>query len=80
MRKLATSTMGASTVKYTTPLPCISISESVSKSYTNFEFFEGKNHEHFKNTLIYKAKQKMLTSVFSRKVYIFLKTEEVVCK
>ena len=39
--------MGASTVKYTTPLPCIGLSESDSKTYTNFELCEGKNHNFF---------------------------------
>jgi hypothetical protein len=47
---------GTSTVKYTTPLPCIGLMEGDSKLYTNFEFCEGKNDEHLKNTLIYKAK------------------------
>ena len=44
-------------VKYTTPLPCTGLSESNSKTYTNFEICEGKNLEYLKNTLIYKAKQ-----------------------
>ena len=35
---------GASTVEYTNPLPCIGLSESDSKRYTNFEIYEGKNH------------------------------------
>ena len=58
-------------VKYTTPLPCIGLSESDSKLYTNFEFCEGKNHKHLKNTLIYKAKQFMLTIVFQEKSTYF---------
>jgi hypothetical protein len=62
---------GANTVKYTTPLPCIGLSESDSKLYTNFEFCEGKNHRHLKNTLIYKTKEFMLPICFSRKIYIF---------
>ena len=37
--------MGTSAVKHTTPLPCIGLSESDSKLYTNFKFCEGKNHE-----------------------------------
>jgi hypothetical protein len=41
--------VGASTVKYTTPLPYIDSSKSVSKLYTNFEFYEGKNHTHLKH-------------------------------
>ena len=65
-----TNNKGASLVKYTTSSPCIGLIESDSK-YTNFEFSEGKNHEQLKNTLIYKAKQFMLTNFSSRKVYIF---------
>ena len=34
--------MGASTVKWTTPNPCLVSSESDSKLYTNFEFCEEK--------------------------------------
>ena len=64
-----------STVQCTTPLPCIGLSESDSKLYTNFNFCEGKNHKQLKNTLIYKAKQFVLTTnkiiFFKRKVYIF---------
>jgi hypothetical protein len=48
--------MGVSLVKHTTPLPCICFSESDSKLYTNFEFYEGKNLKHLRSTLIYKAK------------------------
>ena len=33
----------ASTIKYTTPLPCIGLRESDSKLCTNFEFCKGKN-------------------------------------
>ena len=58
---------GASTVKYTTSLPSIDLSENDSKAYN----FEGKNHKHLKNTLIYKAKRFMLTNKISRKAYIF---------
>ena len=58
--------MDTSTIKYTTPLPCISLSESDSKLYTNFEFCEGTNSKHLKNTLIYKAKQFMFTKSVSR--------------
>ena len=42
--------LGAGTVKYTTSLPCIGSGDSESKLYTNFEFCEGKNHKHLKNT------------------------------
>ena len=48
--------LDASTVKWIAPIPCIGLSESDSKLYTNFEFSKGKNHKHFKNTLIYKVK------------------------
>jgi hypothetical protein len=44
-------------VKYITPLPYIGLSESDSKLYIDFEFCEGKNHKHLKNTLIYKDRQ-----------------------
>ena len=50
----------ASTVKYTTSLPCTSLSEIDSKLYINFELGKGKNHKHLENTLIHKAKQFML--------------------
>ena len=66
------SIKGASMVKYTTPLSSINLNESDSKLYTNFEFCEGKKHKRLENTLIYKAKQFMLTKKISRKVYIFL--------
>ena len=48
--------MGASTMKYTTPSSCMSLRESDSKLYNNFEFYEGKYQKHLENTLIYKAK------------------------
>ena len=63
--------MAASTVKCTTPLPCISLSESDLKLYTNFEFCEGKYYKHLRNTLICKAKYFMVINFFSRKVYIY---------
>ena len=44
-----------------TPLPCIGLSNIDSKLYTNFDFYEGKYHKHSKNTLMYKAKEFMLT-------------------
>ena len=40
---------GASMVKWTTLDPCSSLSESDPKQYTNFEFYEIKNHKHLKN-------------------------------
>ena len=48
--------MDTSTVKYTTPLSCMSLSESDSKLYNNFELCEGKNHKHSETILIHKAK------------------------
>ena len=62
---------GVSIVNYTTPLPCTGLSKSDSELYINFGFCEGKNFKHLKNTLIYKAKQSMLSKNISRKVYIF---------
>jgi hypothetical protein len=59
--------MGASMVKDISPLPCIGLGESDSTLHTNFEFCEGKNHKHLKNTLIYKAKQFVLTKKIPRK-------------
>jgi hypothetical protein len=47
-------------------------SESNSKVYTNFESCGGKNDKRFKNILIYKAQQIMMTSKIPRNVYIFL--------
>ena len=47
-------------VKYTSALPCIGLSESEPKLYTNSEFCEGNKHKHLKNTLIYTTKQFML--------------------
>ena len=46
--------MGASMVKWTTPDPYLSASESDSKLYTIFEFCEENSHKHFENILIYK--------------------------
>ena len=39
---MLTTCVGAGTVKYTTPLPYIGLSESDSKLYPSFEFCEGK--------------------------------------
>ena len=69
--------LGASTVKYTTPLPYIGLSESDSKLYANFEFCE--KYKHLENILIPKIKQFMLTIFFEEK-YIFKKMVQVVCK
>ena len=35
--------------------------ESDSKLYTNFELCEERNHRHFKNMMVYKTKQIMVT-------------------
>ena len=71
--KLGYARKEASMVRYTTPLPWIGLSKNDSKLYTNYDFFEGKtNHKQLKNTLIYKAKQLMLTNVFLKKSVNFL--------
>ena len=41
-------------IKYTTSLPCIGLSESDSEVYNDVEFREGKIHEHLTHILIYK--------------------------
>jgi hypothetical protein len=48
---------------------------SDSKLYTNFEFCEEKNHPHFKNLLIYKAKQIMMTKIISKKILQILRRQ-----
>ena len=53
--------MGASTVKWTTLDPCLGLSESDSKLYTNFEFYEIEIHKYLENIWIYKAKWIMFT-------------------
>jgi hypothetical protein len=58
---------GASMVKWTTLDPCLVFSEIHSKLYTYFEFCEEKNHKHFKNILIYKAKQIIMTKKIQEK-------------
>ena len=63
-------TKGCQHGKYTTPLPCTSLSESDTKPYSDFEIFEGKNHRHLKNTLIYKANQIRLTIFFEKSLRI----------
>jgi hypothetical protein len=40
---------GASTVKWTALDPCLGLSESDPKQYTNFEFYEIKIHKHLEN-------------------------------
>ena len=51
-------------VKYTPPIPFISLRESDSKLYINFEFCEGKNRKNLRDTLIYETKQFLLTICF----------------
>ena len=60
---------GVSTVKYTTPLPSIGLSESDSKIYMNLSFVLKKIINSWKNTLIYKAKQFMLTIFFKKSLH-----------
>jgi hypothetical protein len=66
-------------VKWITPNPCLVLSESDSKLYTNLEWCEEKNHRHIKRILIYKAKQYMMKKN-PKKVYIFQKMVQTVCK
>ena len=40
--------LGASMVRWTTPDPCLVLSDRDWKLYTNFEFCEEKNHIHVK--------------------------------
>ena len=69
--------LGASTVKWTTHDPWLVLSESGSKLYTDFEFCKEENHRHYRNILIYKAKQFRMTKTIPRKVYIFYGTSGV---
>jgi hypothetical protein len=64
---------GASTVKYTTPLLSIGLSENDLEPYTHFEFFVEKNQKHLKNTLIYKAKHFIFINIFFKKNLHILK-------
>ena len=70
--------MSASTIKWTALDPCLVFSESNSKLYTRFKFCEGENHRHFKNILIYKAKQIMLTKNFQESLHILKDNASVV--
>ena len=49
LSKLMVWHAGASTVTWTTLDPCSGLSESNSKLYTNFEFYEIEFHKHLKN-------------------------------
>ena len=42
--------MGASTVKWIAPNPCLGLSESDAKLYTNFEFCKANINRHIKQT------------------------------
>ena len=53
--------VGASTLKWTCPNPCLVSTENDSKVYTNFDFFGEKNHRNFYNIFTYKAKKLMMT-------------------
>ena len=53
--------MGASIVKWTTPHPCLVLSEHGLILNTNFELCEETNHRHSKGIPIYNAKQFMMT-------------------
>ena len=72
--------MGASMVKWIAHDPCLVLSDSDSKLYTNFEFCKERNrnlknkHVELKNQAIYVDKK------IPRKVYIFWKMPQVVCK
>ena len=59
--------MGTSTFKYTTPLPCIGLSESDSTLYTKFEFCEGKNHKHLEKK---NSKNKKHIDLQSQAMYV----------
>ena len=63
--------MGASTVKYTIPLPCIGFSESGSILYINFEFFEGKKSITFEKHIDLQSQEIHVDKKISRKVYLF---------
>ena len=64
--------LGASTVNYTSPAPCISLSEIELKLYTNFEFCEGKTYRHLEKHIDLQSQAMYVDqSFFSRKVYIF---------
>ena len=54
-------------VKDTTPFPCIGLNESDAKLY----IFEGKNHRHLKNILIYTTRQFMLATFFQERSTFF---------
>ena len=64
-----TKYVGASTVKWTTHDPCLVLSGSDLILCTNFIFCEERNHRQFKNKMIYKAKQIMMTKKSKKNLY-----------
>ena len=63
---------GASTIKWTTPYPCLVLTESDLILCPNFKLFWRKIHRHFKYILlIYKAKQFMMTKESQEKSTYF---------
>lgn len=59
--------MGANTIKCTTPDPCQDLSKCGSELWTSYGFDEKKNHDHFKNVCIHKAKIFMLKKTIIEK-------------
>ena len=45
--------LGASTVEWTAPDPCLVFDKNSSRLYTDYEFCEEKNHRHFQYIAIY---------------------------
>jgi hypothetical protein len=70
----------AITTKWTTLDLGQGLSESDSKAYTNFEYYEKIIHEHLQSVLIYKTNKFMSRKTISREVYIVKKTVQVVYK
>ena len=63
---------GASMIWWTTLDPCTHLSENDPKQLTNFGICENKDHKHFINTLVYKAKQSILTNTIQKEsLHIF---------
>ena len=52
-------------VKWTSPNPCLVLSESVSKLHTSFEFYEEKNHRYFRKHIDLQSQ-----AIYDDKVYI----------
>ena len=60
--------LGAGTVKYTTPLPCTFLSVSDSRLHPNFEFCEGKNYRHFEKHIDLQSQTIYVENLFTRGV------------